>query len=145
VGAGPPLDPLSRPGCGGTARVSVSSRLAGGRKVAGSLGRVSLFLYLSLCLLVVSVTISGLSMVVPEHSGDPGEPDRQCFAFGWGQSVQQLSVLGVQFLPDPRGRRLPVVGKSGTQTTDASTTTNREKGQGTIAVRGPECQGEMCD
>jgi hypothetical protein len=65
--------------------------------------------YLSLCLLVVSVTISGPSMVAPEHSGDPGEPDRQSLAFGRGQSVQQLGVLGVQFLPDPPGRGLPVV------------------------------------
>jgi hypothetical protein len=59
----------------------------------------------------VSVTISGLSMVVPEHSGDPSEPDRQSLAFGRGQSVQQLGVLGVQFLPDPPGRGLPVVGE----------------------------------
>jgi len=74
-----------------------------------------LFVVVSVEFVVVSVRyqspISGLSMVAPEHSGDPGEPDRQSLAFGRGQSVQQLSVLGLQFLPDPPGRRLPAVGE----------------------------------
>ncbi len=60
---------------------------------------------------MLSVTISGLSVVAPEHSGDPGEPDRQSVAFGLGESVQQLGVLGAQFLPDLLGCRLPVVGE----------------------------------
>jgi hypothetical protein len=41
----------------------------------------------SLSLLMVSVAISGLSVLVLEHSGDPGEPDRQSVAFGRSQSV----------------------------------------------------------
>jgi hypothetical protein len=49
--------------------------------------------------------------VVLEHAGDPGEPDRQSLAFGGRQSIQQLCVLGVKFLPDPPGGRLPVVGE----------------------------------
>jgi hypothetical protein len=61
--------------------------------------------------LMLSVTISGLSVVVPEHPADPGESDRQSLAFGRGQSAQQSCVLGVQFLPDLLGRRLPVVGE----------------------------------
>ena len=63
----------------------------------------------SLCLLMVSVTISGLSVVVLEHSGDPGEPDRQSMAFGRGQSVQQFCVPSVQFFPDLPGSGLPIV------------------------------------
>ena len=65
----------------------------------------------SLWLLVVSVTISGLSVVVLEHSGDPGEPDRQSVAFGRGQSVEQFCVPGAQLFPDLPGRGLPVVGE----------------------------------
>jgi hypothetical protein len=42
----------------------------------------------SLWLLVVSGTISGLSVVVLEYSGDPGEPDRQSSTFSLGQSAE---------------------------------------------------------
>ena len=63
----------------------------------------------SLWLLVASVTISGLSVVVLEYSGDPGEPDRQSVAFGRGESVEQLGVLGAQLFPDLPGSGLPVV------------------------------------
>ena len=63
----------------------------------------------SLSLLMVSVAISGLSVLVLEHSGDSGEPDRQSVAFGRGQFVEQFCVPGVQFFPDLPGRGLPVV------------------------------------
>jgi hypothetical protein len=64
----------------------------------------------SLDLLMVSVTISALSLVVLEHSGDPGEPDRRSMAFGLAQSVEQFCVLGVEFFLDLPGSGLPVVG-----------------------------------
>jgi hypothetical protein len=50
-----------------------------------------------------------LSLVVLEHSGDPGEPDRRSMAFGLAQSVEQFCVLGVEFFPDLAGSGLPVV------------------------------------
>ena len=59
--------------------------------------------------LIVSVTISGLSVLAFEHSGDPGEPDRQSVAFGRGQSVEQFCVPGAQLCPDLSGSGLPVV------------------------------------
>ena len=59
---------------------------------------------------MVSVTISGLSVLVLEHSGDPGEPDRRSMAFGLAQFVEQFCVLGVEFFPDLPGSGLPVVG-----------------------------------
>jgi hypothetical protein len=50
---------------------------------------------------------SGLSVLVLEHSGDPGEPDRQSVAFGRGQSVEQFCVPGAQFFPDLPGPEHP--------------------------------------
>ena len=62
----------------------------------------------SLSLLMVSVAISGLSVLVLEHSGDPGEPDRRSMALGLAQSVEQFCVLGVEFFLDLPGSGLPV-------------------------------------
>ena len=96
-------------------RAPVRGRLVGkAQLLLHFLGRLLFLIRLFLSrhrVLVVSITVSGLSLVVLQHPGDPCEPDRQSLAFGRRESAQQLGVLGVQFLTDPLGRCLPVVGE----------------------------------